>query len=136
FARASAKDKRYLAFLGIDESMAGRIAKQFDEFGEVADGIHVGNIDKWTDAQARRAFTAAYNKDIDTIVISKSVADIPLFANTPLGKILFQFNSFNLASHQRILLRGLQEGPARFAASAVALSTIGMAVTYLRAVAA
>lgn len=136
FGKASQRDRRYLAYLGIGEGMAGRIAKQMEQFGEIADGVRVANTEEWTDSVAVTAYRAAMNKDIDTQVVTRSVADIPLFANTPLGRILFQFNSFNLASHQRILLRGLQEGPARFVSGAIALTTIGMAVTYLQALAA
>jgi hypothetical protein len=133
FDTASAVNKRYLAWAGIDQSMAERIAKQFDEFGESVDGVHVANAETWTDEQAKRSFRAALNKDVDTQVVTKSVADIPLFANTPLGRVLFQFNSFNLASHQRVLLRGLQEGPARFVSGMIAMTSMGMLVTYLQA---
>lgn len=136
YAKTSQKNRRYLAYLGIDELMAGRIAKEIDSHGEIVDGVRVANTDDWTDSNAVRAYRAAMNKDIDTQVVTRSVADIPLFANTPLGRVLFQFNSFNLASHQRVLLRGLQEGPKRFLSGAVAMTTIGMAVTYLQALAA
>jgi hypothetical protein len=128
-------DRRYLAYLGIDQSMASRINAQFADHGEVADGVRVANTERWTDLQAVRAYRAAINKDIDTQIVTRSVADIPLFANTPLGRMLFQFNSFNLASHQRVLLRAMQEGPARLVSGVVAMTSIGMAIVYLRALA-
>lgn len=133
FAKASPADKRYLAFLGIDESMAERIAKQFAEHGQNVNGVHVAGTAEWTDEVARRTYRSALNKDLDSMVVTRGAADLPLFANTPLGKLIFQFNSFNLASHQRILLRGLQEGHARFLSSVVALSSMGMLQTYLTA---
>lgn len=133
WATTSQKNKRYLRYLGLSEPMAQRIAKQFDEFGETVDGVRVANTEEWGDDAARTAYRAAVNKDIDTQVVTRSVADIPLFANTPLGRLLFQFNTFNLASHQRVLLRGLQEGPARFVQSAIAMTSIGMLVTWLQA---
>lgn len=136
WASTSQKNKRYLRFLGLSEPMAQRIAKQFDEFGETIDGVRVANTEDWSDQQAVRAYRAAVNKDIDTQVVTRSVADIPLFANTPLGRLLFQFNTFNLASHQRVLLRGLQEGPSRFIQSAIAMTSMGMLVTWLQAKAA
>jgi hypothetical protein len=136
FSKASARDKRYMNFVGIGEGMADRIGKQFDEFGETVDGVRVANTESWTDAEAKRAYYAALQKDIRSIVPMKSVADIPLFGNSPVGRMIFQFNTFNLASHQRVLLRGLQEGPQRFVAGAVALTSIGMMVTYLTGLAA
>lgn len=128
-------DKRYLAYLGIDESMAGRIAKQFEKHGDVMDGVHVAGTAKWDDEVARRAYRAALNKDIDSMVVTRGAADLPLRANTPLGKLLLQFNTFNLASHQRVLLRGLQESHARFLSGAIALTSMGMLQTYLIALA-
>lgn len=144
FSKASAKDKRYLAFLGIDEDMAGRISEQFAKHGETIEGTRVANTEKWTEGlkgaeydRARaevRAYRAALNKDLDSMVVTRGAADVPLFANTPLGRTILQFNTFNLASHQRILLRGLQEGHARLLGTVVALSSIGMLQTYLSAV--
>jgi hypothetical protein len=131
---AKTKDKSYLAYLGIDESMAGRIAKQFETHGETVDGVRVANTEEWTDQVAVRTYRAAMNKDVDSIIVQKGVADVPLFANTPTGKALLQFKSFALASHQKILLRGLQEDQSRFLGGLVAMTAMGMFVTYLKAV--
>lgn len=133
FAKATDKEKRYLSFLGIDESMATRIAAQFAQHGDTQGRIRIAGKDNWTDDITRRAYNAALNKDLDSMVVTRGAADLPLFANSPLGRLLFQFNTFNLASHQRILLRGLQEGHARFLGTVVALSSMGMLMTYLKA---
>lgn len=154
----AAKEKSYLAFLGIDQSMAERIAAQYAEHGENLNGVHVANTEKWgsrvdpistspdrmgeasaqsispADAVALRTFRAAINKDVDSIIIQKSVADVPLFASTPTGKMVLQFKSFTLASHQKILLRGLQEDQARFLGGVVAMTAMGMFQTWLKAV--
>lgn len=135
FAKIPAKERRYLAFVGIDESMAGRIAKQFLEHGENIDDIRVANTPAWADEVARRTYRAALNKDIDSMIVTRGAGDVPLFAQTPLGRLILQFNTFNLASHQRILMRGLQEGHARFVGTVMALSTMGMFQIYLSALA-
>jgi hypothetical protein len=62
------------------------------------------------------------------------VADVPLFAHTPTGKALLQFKSFALASHQKMLLRGLQEGQGRFISGVIAMTAMGMMQAYLKAV--
>ena len=134
FAEAPAKEKAYLAYMGIDQSMAERIATQFAEHGETVDKVRVANTEKWTDEVARRTYRAAINKDVDSIITTKGVADTPLFANTPTGRAMLQFKSFALASHQRVLLRGLQEGQARFVGGLIAMTTIGMMATWLKAV--
>lgn len=127
-------ERAYLSYLGIDESMAGRIAKQFAEHGETVEGVKVANTEKWSDPVAVRTYRAAMNKDVDSIITTKGVADVPLFASTSTGKAMLQFKSFFLASHQRVLLRGLQEDQSRFIGGTLAMTGIGMFVTYLKAI--
>ncbi|MET4528669.1 hypothetical protein [Bradyrhizobium sp. JR18.2] len=134
FAEANTRDKRYLAYLGIDQGMAERIAKQFAEHGETVDKVRVANHEKWDDEVAARTYRAALSKDVDSIITTKGVADTPLFANTPTGRAMLQFKSFALASHQRVLLRGLQEDQARFVGGLIAMTTIGMMATWLKAI--
>lgn len=136
FSETPPKERAYLAYLGIDEGMAGRIAKQFAEHGETVDKVHVANQEKWTDEVAARTYRAAISKDVDSIITTKGVADTPLFANTPTGRAMLQFQSFALASHQRVLLRGLQESQARFVGGTIAMTTIGIMATWLKAVTA
>lgn len=141
----SAEEKRYLKFLSLSDTDAERIARLYEKHGENYDGVRVAATEEWTRgltgserAQAElavEAYRAALNKDLDSMVVTRGAADLPSFANTPLGKVLFQFNTFNLASHQRVLLRGLQEGHARFLSGVVALSSMGMLQTYLTAIA-
>jgi len=134
YGKVAEKERAYLAYLGIDQSMAERIAKQFAEHGETVEKVRVANQEKWTDQVALRHYQAAMNKDVDSIITTKGVADTPLFANSPTGRAVLQFKSFALASHQRVLLRGLQEGPARFVGGMVAMSTIGIMATWLKAI--
>ncbi|MCK1367615.1 hypothetical protein [Bradyrhizobium sp. 62] len=134
FAELAEKEKAYLAYLGIDQSMAERIAKQFAEHGESVDKVRVASHEKWSDEVAARTYRAALSKDVDSIITTKGVADTPLFANTPTGRAMLQFKSFALASHQRVLLRGLQEDRARFVGGLIAMTTIGMMATWLKAV--
>ncbi len=134
FAKAPAKERQYLAFLGIDQSMAERIAAQFSAHGETIDGVRVANTSAWEDAVAVRAYRAAMNKDVNSIIVERSVGDVPLFAHTPMGRMLLQFKSFALASHQKVLLRGLQEDQTRFVGGLIAMTAMGMLITYLKSV--
>jgi hypothetical protein len=134
FTEVAEKERAYLAYLGIDQGMAERIAAQFAEHGETVEKVRVANVEKWTDEVAARTYRAALSKDVDSIITTKGVADTPLFANTPTGRAMLQFKSFALASHQRVLLRGLQEGQARFVGGLIAMTTIGMMATWLKAV--
>ena len=126
------KDTRLLAYLGIDGNMADRVAKQFAEHGDDLDGVKVANTEKWTDPEAVRAYRAAVSKDVDSIIVTKSVGDVPLFANTPTGKLILQFRNYTFAAHQRVTLRALQENKAQFLSGMIGLAAIGMLGATLR----
>lgn len=134
-AMMKGKEARYLAYLGIDENMAGRIAKQLEKHAENIDGVWVAHTDKWDDPSGAlsRAYRAAMRKDVDSIIVQRSAGDVPLFANTPTGKMLLQFKTFNLAAHQRVLIRAAQESPANFISGLVGMTSLGIMASYLRA---
>lgn len=126
------KDTRLLAYLGIDGDMANRVAKQFAEHGDDLDGVKVANTEKWTDPDAVRAYRAAVSKDVDSIIVTKSVGDVPLFANTPTGKLILQFRNYTFAAHQRITLRAMQEDKAQFLSGMIGMAALGMLGATLR----
>ncbi|WP_260515156.1 MULTISPECIES: hypothetical protein [unclassified Serratia (in: enterobacteria)] len=103
-----------LAKLGINPNMAGRIRSEFQKHGEVIDGWHIGNFEKWGDQHVAGVFQSAVLKDVNNTVITPGIGDTPLWASTPLGKTVFQFKSFATASYNRATLGGLQEGTAQF----------------------
>lgn len=126
------KDERWLRYLGVGEDDAAAIAGQFAEHGEVLDGVHVANTQAWTDPRAVEVYRAAIYKDTSSVVTTPGIGDVPLFFNTPTGRLLFQFRSFNMAAHQKLLLRGLQEDKARFLSGMIGMSTVGMAIAALK----
>lgn len=130
--KAPKEERAYMAMLGIDERMAERISEQFKRHGVEEEGIYGANASAWDDDLAYRAWAAALNKDADRTVIMKGVADNPLWMKTNVGKLLFQFKSFALASHQRVLMVGLQERPHRLAEQLVFASSLGMLISYLK----
>jgi len=129
---ADKTERAYMAMLGIDEDMASRIAAQFRKHGMEEDGIYGANVSDWDDDLAARAWGAALNKDVDRTIITKGVADTPLWMKTNWGKLIMQFKSFGLASHQRVLIAGLQERPHRLAEQMVFASAIGMMISWLK----
>ncbi len=130
------KEQAYMGFLGLGGGRAEDLGRLFREFGETQDGVRIANTDAWGNddlaAAMRRAYRAAINKDVDSIIVTKGAGDTPLLANTPLGRALLQFKSFALASNQRVLIRGLQEDKARFVGGVLGMSTIGMFIYFLK----
>jgi hypothetical protein len=127
-----AREKAYMGYLGLDEDKAARVLKQFQTHGETIDGVRVANTEDWTDDIARRAYFAAINKDVGSTIVQKSVGDVPLFAQSPVGRAVLQFKSFALASNQRVLMRGLQEGPGRAMGGVMGMATVGMFIYWLK----
>nr|DAL70530.1 MAG TPA: Internal virion protein D [Caudoviricetes sp.] len=103
-----------IAKLGISPSTSARINEQFRKYGEVLDGWHIGNFDKWDDDYAAGVFQSAVMKDTNNIIITPGVGDTPLWASSPIGRTVFQFRSFTTASYNRATIGGLSEGTAQF----------------------
>lgn len=125
-------EKAYMGFVGIDEDMAQRIGAQFKKHGVEESGIRAANISEWDDDLAKRAYGAALGKDVDRTIIKPGMGDKPLWMKTNTGRLIMQFKSFGLASHQRVLIAGLQERPRRFLEAMVFGTSIGMMVSYLK----
>ncbi|MFN8681685.1 hypothetical protein ACDP63_11160 [Paracoccus sp. P2] len=127
-------EQAYMAYLGLGRDGAPLLGRLFREHGQVIDGVRVANSEVWPAEMDHmvRSWRAAINKDVDSIIVTKGVADVPLFASTTVGRMLLQFRSFALASNQRVLLRGLQEKQTRFWGGVIAMSAIGSFIYMLK----
>ncbi|RFC63216.1 hypothetical protein [Mesorhizobium denitrificans] len=126
FDSLPAKERAYMGFLGLNEARTEAIGRLFAQHGETLENVRVANSEAWMDDGLRSAYRAAINKDVDSIIATKSAGDTPLFANTPLGRTLLQFRTFAIASNQRVLIRGLQEDKARFVGGLVGMISLGI----------
>lgn len=109
--KVSKKSTMKLAQSGIDESMAGRIAAQFKEFGERGD-VWLSHSNRWSDREAAEVFNAAVLKDVDVMIVTPGAADRPLWMSSEQGKLIGQFRSFAFAASNRVMLAGLQQRDA------------------------
>ncbi|MBL4876259.1 MAG: hypothetical protein JKY10_07190, partial [Cohaesibacteraceae bacterium] len=126
------KERSYLAYLGIDQNMAKRMAGEFKSFGQKIEGVQVAKTDLWKDPRVVRAFRSALHKDVDTTIVTKGIADVPLWMHTPTGRLISQFRGFALAAHQRVLLRGLQEDETGVLIGLMFATSVGMLVYALK----
>lgn len=137
FALARGGDAEGLKFLGgldVDHELAGRIADQFEQHGEVTPtGLMLPHTENWADTAAVRAYRNAIFKQASTTIPQAGYGDLPLLSKGQLGGMMLQFQTFLLAQHQRVLMRGLQEAPQRFMSGMVMMVGIGMAIAYLKA---
>lgn len=126
----------YLRFLGIDEGTQRAIAEQYAKHGTKDGEAFVAGLKNWDDTPVARnaslIYKAALRKEADTVVVTKGVADAPIISNTPIGKLLFQFTGFLFASHQRTLMRGLQQADAGTALGMTMIVSMGILVAAIK----
>lgn len=119
-----------LASQGFNRQMAEKVMKQFEQHGEIIDGVAYANLDKWQGAAADhyRYFIRNY---VDQMIVRPGSADKVLFSDsTQLGKLMFQFKGFLQGAFNRVLLPGLQNADARFLANSLA-AVMGGAMVYV-----
>jgi hypothetical protein len=104
YSGLTARRKERLAKAGINERMAGRIAKDAQEHGEKMGGSWNANTEKWTDREAAGLFERVLLKDVDNTIVTPGVGDRPLLMQYETGKALMQFKSFFLAAHNQVFI--------------------------------
>jgi hypothetical protein len=104
--------KTMLAQSGIDEQMANRMWNEMQREGGsdlFDDGFLLPNTENWEDLRTIRAFRAAVNRNVDSIIITPG-ADMPSWMDENMAfSMLGQFKSFTFASTNRSLLSGAQQ---------------------------
>lgn len=122
---ASPAEARRLAFLGIDQDMGERIAKQFKTHGGKEDGVWLANTTDWTDAEAAATYRGALAKEVD-LVIATPAQEKPLWMSSELGKTIGQFKTFTFSSMSRVMINSLQQRDANALQGFVAAVALGM----------
>jgi hypothetical protein len=103
---ATARDLSDLAKLGIDANMARRMAAE----PMVQKGnITLADLDAWRSVDTAAAFQSALVKGVDSMIITAGVGDTAGIIKGPLLKLVAQFQTFNMAAHNRALVPLLQD---------------------------
>lgn len=123
------REREFMNFVGISDADMKQMGKLVEKFGEeTTDGAIIPHIEKWPSSASRLSnkFKDAINKEVDRTVIVKGVADIPRFGNTLLGRIMFQWQNFNFAFNNKVLISGMQDADGRVLAGFSSLIVLGM----------
>lgn len=128
----SDKWRTTLASLGIDKETALAIYKEQPNWEEASRGFYVANAEKWKDQAAANRFSDALLRHIDNMIITPTAADKPLWMHSEVGKAVTQFQSFGWATHQRVLIAGLQERDAYALTQVAAMVGLGMVSVAMR----
>ncbi|MBL4898105.1 MAG: hypothetical protein JKX76_00520, partial [Colwellia sp.] len=130
--KATKKQLRTLAENGIEPHMAARIAEQLDLHGDKNGMLWLPRGQDWTDADAFGAFERAMNREFDLMVITPG-QDKPLSFSSEMGKFFFQFKSFGVSAHHRILLSGIQRADADVLAQVTTAILLGGLTSSIKA---
>lgn len=112
--RIGYNDVRRFAQMGLDRDIIRRIGQQFIAHGEQDGSLYWANTQAWSDLDAVRRFRTTLNKEIDRIIVTPGVGDLPGWFTKPETSLIGQFRSFTVASAQRMLLSGVQQRDLAF----------------------
>ena len=105
-------EKQFLEISGIPDDMGVRIHEQMMQWGEPEKlyGITIRhpNTRQWTDTAAREVFEMSLVQNVHRTIITPGIGEIPLFGNSEIGRMIFQFRSFTMSATQQVLISGAQ----------------------------
>jgi hypothetical protein len=114
-----------LAESGIDPQMAYRIWTQFQQGGEVTNGVYLPNTADWTDHAAAQALNGAVGREVDIAVVTPG-QEKSLWLSQPVIGILGQFKGYTASATERILIANLQRRDANVLSGLILSIGLGM----------
>ncbi len=130
--KATKSDLLKLSENRIDTTMAQRIAKQLDQFGDKDGQLWLPQAKNWTDPEAFEAFRNAMNREMDIMIVTPG-QDKPIAWSSEMGRFFSQFKSFAVSAHHRILLSGIQRADAAVLAQFTTAVILGGLVSNTKA---
>jgi len=132
----SPDDSAYMKFLGFSDSDIRIIGEQYKKHGKSSNKARLSGISRWDDTGevngVARRYKAALRKEADTAIVTKGIGDTPLVMHKTWGKLIFQFQSFMFASHQRMIMRGMQQADMAAMSGMLAMIAGGMMVAAIK----
>lgn len=121
-------EEEWMNLLGLGKGDRVAMLKQIDIHGtkDIENRV-IPNFDKWDDRKLADKLKFAVNKEVDRTIIISGATDKPRYANTTLGKMLFQFQSYSLAFNNKVFLSSLQGGERHIAAGLLSYMALGTA---------
>jgi len=126
------QEMAYLAQIGLGKDDIPMLKDQLKKYSYKEGNLLIANTEKWDNAQMARKYYNALNTDIDSTIITMGVGDLPLKANTEMGKVIAQFKSFTFAATQQALMSGLQQKDLAVLSGLISGTSLGMLVYYFK----
>jgi len=126
----------YLAMIGIEGPDAALLWKEVMENagGAKVNGVWWPNTESWENFEATQIYRQALYREVSRTIIQPGL-ERPLLSDTnELGRMLYQFKSFGMASTPKIMLAGLQQKDAAVLSGSMASMGLGALGYYFWAV--
>jgi len=122
-----------LAAAGINEKMAQRFARQWEEAGaQKGDHLFLANTEEWTDQALVREFRAIMAQEVNVAVITPHAADKLNFMSKPVGSVLMQYRGFGVSATQRIMMSAMQQRDKQALIGITSMITLAGMMDYIR----
>lgn len=131
----SAFEKAKLAAHGIGDDDTAAIREQWNTHGSNEGGLNRARTELWTDKDAAQKVEQAVQRAASTNAFFIGKGDVPGFADTQMGKFLFQFKGFVMGSVERLVLplaQGLAHGDVKAANGLAMMLSLGGLRYYLK----
>ena len=131
----SAFEKAKLAAHGIGDDDLAAIREQWNTHGSNEGGLNRARTELWTDKDAAQKVEQAVQRAASTNAFFIGKGDVPGFADTQMGKFLFQFKGFVMGSVERLVLplaQGLAHGDVKAANGLAMMLSLGGLRYYLK----
>ena len=96
-----------LRSLSIDGNDAMRIHEQLEAHGAQFKSLRLANTEAWTNPEMRDLYRQMLYRAIQRTVITPGAGDRPTWMTKPMGSLISQFRTFNMASTIRTTISGL-----------------------------
>ena len=133
------REKVYMDFVGMSPTNAQQLGQAFKKYGNKEGSIYLLDPSRMAEQLSaegvtgsnranfiRSVYESAVIKDVDGTIVTKGIADTPLALDGPVARMIFQFKSFALASHQRMLMRATGGSDEMLGVISGMMSSIGM----------
>jgi hypothetical protein len=131
----SAFEKAKLAAHGIGEEDLAAIREQWNTHGSDEGGLNRARTELWTDQDAAGKVEQAIQRAASTNAFFIGKGDVPGFADSQMGKFLFQFKGFVMGSVERLALplaQGIAHGDVKAANGLAMMLSLGGLRYYLK----
>lgn len=132
-------ERAKLASHGIGDAELAAIREQWTKHGSEEGGLNRARTELWTDRNAAELVETAVQRAASSTAFFVGKGDMPLFANSQLGKMIVQFKAFAISSVNRLaipLAQGLAHGDVMAANGLASMLALGALTYYTKELAA